>query len=159
MWSVDLSLGHTTVKFKIDTGAGVSVIPESVYLRAGLVKLWNASREQLNGLEKSIVLRILKTINSKETLQEIYVVEDLKEPLLGRPAIDALDLVHKVERIHSDCSKIIEAEVKANHPRLLKGLGELRREFTIKLKPGSTPFALTTSRRVALPLMKKLKKN
>ena len=51
----------------------------------------------------------------------------------------------------------IEAEAKANHPRLLKGLGDLKGEFKIKLKPNSTFFALTTPRRVALPLMSKVK--
>lgn len=51
----------------------------------------------------------------------------------------------------------IEAEAKANHPRLFKRLGELKGEFKIKLKPDSTPFALTTPRRVALPLMSKVK--
>ena len=45
----------------------------------------------------------------------------------------------------------IEAEAKANHPRLFKGLGELKDEFN------STPFALTTTRRVAPPLMSKMK--
>ena len=152
------------MKFKIDTDADVTVIPESVYLRAGMVKLRKVSRE-LFGPEqtelsvKSIVMGILKIGNSKESLQETYVVENLKEPLLGQPAIDALDMVHKVEIIRSDQSKIIEAEVKANHPRLIKGLGELKGEFSIKLKPGSNPFALTTSTRVTLPLMKKFKKN
>ena len=57
----------------------------------------------------------MKTGNSKKILQEIYVVKNLKEPLLGRPAIDSLDLVHKVERIQSDRSKIIEAKVDVRY--------------------------------------------
>ena len=32
-WPVDLTLGHTTVKFKIYTGANVGVIPENAYLQ------------------------------------------------------------------------------------------------------------------------------
>jgi hypothetical protein len=40
---------------------------------------------------------------------------------------------------------------------LLKGLGELDGDFSIKLKPDSTPFALTTPRRVAVPLLNKVK--
>ena len=39
------------------------------------------------------------------------------------------------------------------YPNLFKGLGELEGEFSIKLTPGSTPYAITTPRRVALPLM------
>ena len=35
----------------------------------------------------------------KETEQEIYVVKDLHKPLLGRPAIEALELVARVNAI------------------------------------------------------------
>jgi len=51
----------------------------------------------------------------------------LKEPLSGKPATDDLNLIQKVSRIKSDpLSNDIEAEAKANHPRLFKGLGELK---------------------------------
>ena len=40
---------------------------------------------------------------------------------------------------------------------MLKGLGELDGDFSIKLKPDSTPFALTTPRRVTIPLLNKVK--
>ena len=83
-------------------------------------------------------------------------MENLNEPLLGRPAIDALNLVKGVQAIQSDQSSAIE-EAKTTYLKLFKGLGELSGEFSIKLKPGSTPFALTTPRRVLLPLMKKVK--
>ena len=43
------------------------------------------------------------------------------------------------------------------YPYLFKGLGELEREFSIKLTPGSAPYAITTPRRAALPLMPKVK--
>lgn len=77
------------------------------------------------------------------------MVENLKEPLLGRPDIDALNLVQKVDTIHSDDSARIEQEVKTMFPNLFKGLGELEGEFNIKLTPRSTPYAVTTPRRVA----------
>jgi len=43
------------------------------------------------------------------------------------------------------------------YPNLSKGLGELEEGFSVKLKPGSTPYAITTPRHVALPLMPKVK--
>ena len=45
--------------------------------------------------------------------------------MLGRPAIDALNLVQKVDTIQSDESSVDEDEVKSAHPNLFKGLGEL----------------------------------
>ena len=85
------------------------------------------------------------------------MVENLKEPLLGRPAIDALDLVQKAEAVHLDDCKKLEKEAKALFPKLFKGLGDLKYEFTIKLKPNATPYAIRTPRWVALPLMTKVK--
>ena len=77
--------------------------------------------------------------------------------MLGRPAIDALNLVQKVDTNHCDHSRRIEQEVKKIYPYLFKGLGELEGEFSIKLTPGSAPYAITTPRRVVLPLMPKVK--
>ena len=77
--------------------------------------------------------------------------------MLGRPAINALNLVQKVEIIQAEDSSEIEDQVKSTYPKLFKGLGELDGEFSIKLKPDSTPFALTTPRRVATPLLNKVK--
>ena len=101
-----------------------------------------------------MIIGNLKTRNGKESTQEIYVVENLKEPLLGRPAIDALNLVQKVDTIHCEDSRRIEQEVKKMYPYLFKGL---EGEFSIKLTPSSAPYAVTTPRRVALLLMPKVK--
>ena len=161
-WSVDLSLGKAKMRFKIDTGADVTVIPEPLYLQTGIGNLQKSSRQlfgpgQSKLSVKGVIKGNLKTGNGKESTQEIYVVENLKEPLLGRPAIDALNLVQKVDLVNSDDSTRIEHEVKTMYPNLFKGLGELEGEFSIKLTPGSTPCAITTPRRVALPLMPKVK--
>ena len=76
--------------------------------------------------------------------------------MLGRPAIDALNLVQKVDTIHCDDSRKIEQEVKKMYPYLFKGLGQLEGEFSYNLTPGSAPYAIPTPRRVVLPLMPKV---
>ena len=82
------------------------------------------------GHEKLSVRRIvtgnLTTANSKETTQEIYTVKNLKELFLGRAAIDALNLVEKVETIHSDDSERIKQAFKNKFPNLLKVLENWR---------------------------------
>ena len=98
------------------------------------------------------------TGNGGQTRQDIHVVANLKEPLLGKPAIEAVNLIQKVATIHSDMSyNGTEAEALANHPRLFNGLGELKGEFKIKLKPDSTPVAFLIPRRVGLPLISNVK--
>ena len=48
-------------------------------------------------------------------------------------------------------------DVTAQFPALFSGLGTLKGEFHIRLKPDATPFALHTPRNVPLPLRKKVK--
>ena len=48
--------------------------------------------------------------------------------------------------------------VQEQYIELFSGLCKTGWEYTIKLKPGYVPFALSTPRRIPLPLMKKVKK-
>jgi hypothetical protein len=62
-WSVDLSLGGTKVRFKIDTGADVTVIPEADYLRSGLPQLSSTSKTLFGpGQEKLPVKGVVKSV-------------------------------------------------------------------------------------------------
>ncbi len=47
--------------------------------------------------------------------------------------------------------------MKNTYPNLFKGLGELEGEYSIKVKPGATPFALFTPRRVPLAMINKVR--
>ena len=74
----------------------------------------------------------------------MYVVNNLPKPWLGRPTIEALELLIRV--------RVIE-EHKSPFPELFNGLGKMEGDYPIKLKEGAVPFGLTTPRRVAIPLM------
>ena len=67
----------------------------------------------------------------KEVRQKLYVVEQLHRQLLGRPAIEALNLVARVKSV---CS----GRTVAKFPGLFKGLGKLEGEYTIQLREGVT---------------------
>ena len=88
--------------------------------------------------------------NDLETEQKIFVVQGLSKPLLGRPAIEALAIVSMVEPIMT-LAKVAEA-----FPQLFQGLGKLKDNYTIKLQNNCQPYALTTPRRVAIPLLPKV---
>ncbi|XP_046855956.1 uncharacterized protein K02A2.6-like [Xenia sp. Carnegie-2017] len=160
-WAIDLLLGKSTVKFKIDTGADVTVIPESGFMQTGITRMQSTNKElfgpnQAKLSVKGKIRATLRTATSKTTEQDIYIVKKLKEPLLGRPAINALDLIATVEAIQSNAASDMEEEIKAPYPNLFKGLGELDGEYNIKLKPGAIPFALTKPRRIPLTMTKKV---
>ena len=84
----------------------------------------------------------------------IYVVKGLKEPLLGQPAIEKLNLLARINEIQS---KSYEERIKAKYPQLFHGLGELEGEYEIKSKPDAQPFAIMTPRPIPLPMKSKVK--
>lgn len=84
--------------------------------------------------------------------EEIFVVRDLQTALMGRPAIEAIQLVSRVNTVHDSRQKVLK---KYDH--LFRGLGTMDGEYHMKLREGATPFAQTTPRRVALPLLPKVK--
>ena len=153
-WSVTLQLNGEPVEFQIDTGAEVSIISDQLHKKISSPSLTPVP-QTLRGPGNN-VLPVKGRFSGKlkkenqETEQEIYVAESLHIPLLGRPAIAALGLVQRVKRVQMN-SPIQQ------FPSLFQGLGKLRGEYTIKLQEGARPYALTTPRRVPIPLMKAVK--
>ena len=72
--------------------------------------------------------------------------------LLGRPAIESLGLITRVASIG-----LTGDQIPLQYPNLFKGLGKLNGEYTIRLSEGACPFALMTPRRVAIPLLQRVK--
>ena len=83
----------------------------------------------------------------------IYVVKGLKEPLLGQPAIEKLNLFARINDIRSPRS---EEQIKKKYPQLFHGLGELEGEYETQLTPNTQPFAITSPRRIPLPMKSKI---
>ncbi|GBM11090.1 hypothetical protein AVEN_242979-1 [Araneus ventricosus] len=84
---------------------------------------------------------------------EIYVISNLQTCLLGKPALFSLGLG---SNLNSIC-QISAADPKAKFPELFKVPGVMKGCYSIKLKPGAIPFAITSPRRVPIPLLKQTK--
>ena len=56
----------------------------------------------------------------KEAQEDVYVVQNLQTPLLGKPAITALGLAVRVDSVARE-----NAEPKKTFPNLFHGLGKL----------------------------------
>ena len=76
----------------------------------------------------------------------------MQKALLGKPAIEALNLVARVNTVNRS-----EA-ISSKYPALFTGLGLLEGEYQIQLRGNTTPFALTAPRQVALPLLPTVKR-
>ena len=84
--------------------------------------------------------------NGASTVQDVYVVAGLKQPLLGWPAIRQLSILKYLSNVTS------AAKFANLFPRLFNGLGKISGDYTIKLKPDVSPFCLSSPRRVPVPL-------
>ena len=73
------------------------------------------------------------------TEQEVYVIRGLHKALLGRPAIEALQIVKQVEPVQTNT-------IVKQFPELFQGLGRLKDNYKIQLLSEAKPYALTTPR-------------
>ena len=124
--------------FKIDTGAEVTVIPESAatpfkeLLRLPEGRLHGPAKSSLNVCGQFSGTLQLKTKIVKE---EIFVVKNLHKPLVGLPAIQVLNLVMKISTIRWSKETIL-----SRFPQLFTGLRRLQGEYEIKVACGATPL-------------------
>ena len=90
-------------------------------------------------------------LGDKESTQEVYVVRNLHQQLLGRPAIKALGLIVRAHAINRSQS------VVDKFPELFTGLGKLKKPYMIQLRPDAVPFSQCMARRIAVPQLQLVK--
>ena len=178
-WHIQLNVNGNTdeLTWCIDTGAQVSVMPETFYKDVyGTLckpdrKLVGAGDTPLD----TVGCMDLNLTRGKHTQikEKVYVVRGASKLLLGVPAIRSLGLIHEIPGTYSiktveavrssqtppvpDSPLVTKEQVVKEYPQLFQGLGKLEGEHTIILKEDAVPFCLTAPRRVPLPLLDKVK--
>ena len=160
-WKADIAINDKIIKFKIDSGADVSVLPHDVYnklkkqteleLEPTNKVLLGSCNYKLNCIGK---FKAKLSTNHKSVDTEVFVVKGLQRPLLSRQVSQSLNLINKIDAINK---KDYRTDIVEQYPKLFKGLGEIEGEYEIKLNENSKPFALTVPRKVPLPLLSKTK--
>ena len=154
-WNVILQMNGCPVEFKIDSGADVTMVPTELYQpnRDGALlkpkKLLKGPSQIPLSVGGCFIASLEKDGFKSE--EQIYVVEGLSKPLVGKPAIISLKLLSTLQVLS------VEESIPDQYPELFKGLGRLSGRYTIRLKDRVTPFALSTPRRVAVPLLSKVR--
>lgn len=139
-WMVDIDINDKSVLFKIDAGADVTVVPNTVFdeiyrdsspptLQKAIMPLLGPGRSPLDVVG---VMELLLRKGEKEVMEDVYVTRRLHTVLLGRPASVKLKLVARLDSITMET-------LKTSYPKLCSGLGEVRQPYAIKLKPGAQP--------------------
>lgn len=71
-------------------------------------------------------------------------------PLIGSSAIQGLQLVAVVQELSSE-----KVDPKTEYPGLFFGLERLENEYKVTLHESAKPFALSSPRRILIPLYQK----
>ena len=92
--------------FKIDTGADVSAISETVFKQLKGITLINPDRH-LSGpsqyqLQVSGKFTATLKYGTKEAKENIFVVQKLQKALLGRPGIESLNLIARINSLQEE---------------------------------------------------------
>ena len=118
-WKAEVKLNEHAVKFKVDTGADVTVIPPNIY--HSLVP-----KPSLSKCDKTLMgpckhklcclgnFTAKLCVDGKVVRELIYVVKDLERPLLGRDAAEELKLINRVDTVSSDDYK---TKMASKHPK------------------------------------------
>ena len=120
-------VNETTVAFKIDSGADVTVIPSTTYQQLKMQPILKSTGKVLIG-PCNYKLNCIGTFTSrlqhkrKTMSDEIFVVEGLEKSLLGRQAAQGLNLLNRVDALSSTETK---ERIKEKYPNLFIGLGQI----------------------------------
>ena len=133
VWSVNIRLQGKEIVFKMDTGAEVTVISEKEYRTLERTKLEKPSRVLYRPVRQP--LEVLGQFSERLTYgehshsEDIFVVHDLHNNLLGLTAITGLHLIQRVNATHQGSADILK-----RFPKVFTGLGTLGGDYTIRLK-------------------------
>lgn len=157
-WSRTIRINNCdSIRFKIDTGADVTVLPHEMAARYKI----RPSEAVLIGPSKApldFVGVFDATLSYKNTssTQRIYVVRNLHEPLLGKPAINGLNIIKFINETVMHTGVHSEVQPYTEFPKLWSGLGNIPGEYKITLDKDHVPFAITAPRKIPIPLRKKV---
>ena len=132
-WLVNFCVGPSELTFKLDTGAEVTAISESafmklkgVYYEAPAKKLYGPCHEPL-----SVVSQFMTELKHKgrRSKQIVFIVKGLKDNLLGLPVIRALKLIVRVNAVSG--SRDEKTTIMEAYSTLFHGLGKLGDAYEI----------------------------
>ena len=153
IWQVQITINDKDVIFKVDMGAKVTALSHAMWEILNLSETLQNPGTSLcgpDGAGLTVWGKVSLTLGytERKCTQLVFIVKNIKNNLLGLPAIKALKLYSCVDSANNIISQ---------YPSLFTGLGTFIHEYKIRLKPNSQPFALCTLRNVPLALRPKVK--
>lgn len=147
------------VNFIIDTGADVTCISANSIPSRLKDKIYVTDRIIVgpDGKKLSVIGYLQLNLEKGNTIvaSKVYVLDSLKQNLLGKPEIKKFKLVNKINSLK--VKSLSQVQPFIEFPKVFNGLGAFKKKLKIQLKENYTPFFQSVPRTVPIPLLKKLK--
>lgn len=156
-WYENIQIGNENIKFKLDTGASINVLPFKYVEKIGMKTYVQNCSDKLvayNGTKIPIIGVINLNCNVKQHMTKLnfYVTSDINNiPILGLQSCVDLKLIKRIFNI-----ELNENILKTKYEELFRGIGCIKDNFTIELKNNVIPVA-KPARRIPLTLREPLK--
>ena len=156
-WNADISVNGHNTRFKLDTGATVSVVSDNEPWLSGLTLI--STSQSLRG-PGNTPLPVLGMLNAtlqyrhKQIRERVFIIKDQKCSLLSKTACVELGLIQRINEVQTGSTS---ADFRAEFPKLFTGLGRLMNEYHITLRQDAKPVRLCSPRKIPHPLLPKVK--
>ena len=132
-WVVDLETNGRNVRYKLDTGSQVHVLPGSVYF-----KLLHATKVKLSAYNDTPIPVISRCVTDikhrKKTFPFMFVVADTEScPIIGLNTCERLNFIKQIVTVNSSYSDLID-----EFSDVFGEIGYLRKEHHVEVDPKVT---------------------
>jgi hypothetical protein len=161
-WMEIVMVNGQETKFKLDTGAAVTVLSGSLPWLKSVQP--DKTAQELRGpggvpLKVSGTLQATLTVGDMSITETVYLMENQPISLLSRKACVKLGLITLNRLQVQTLTETNESKIpnfRTEFPELFSGLGKLQESYRIKINSEVTPTCLYTARRVPHPVLGKV---
>ena len=162
--TVNIGQKKTPIKFKIDTGLQVNIIPLSTFRELNIKHLLLPPETQLSSYTGN-PLNVRGTINlncrykAKQMKTLFYVVETGRTPLMSLKAsldLSLIQLIYSVDNPGGQNEICTKEQIKCEYPDLFKGVGLIPGDVGLHLKPDAVPV-INAPRRIPVVIRERFR--
>lgn len=144
-WSVNLIINDCQIKFKLDTGADVNVLPLRLLSDVGMRQNdLISTRLKLSGYSGDRIRVVGKCLLKLKYRTSVYILSFIiadvaSPPILGRAACEELNLIKRIMAVGAIEDNNSSIKILNEYEDVFLGMGCLPGEYKIRLQPNARP--------------------